>query len=204
MIPHIVQEYERLSSNVDSIKEFLEINPDDLEHSMTTQASNYGWLAMHAAAARGQLSAAKAEVDSIKGALFAEYKLNMTAADAKAPTDEMTKSLVISDQRVITARENLSLAEMRDMYWQTVLRAIDQRGFFLRDLYTKSFKDQCNEAMFPARMREYTDELSEIAEEAANPEVTKEQRNRRVQQRRAENAMKTAQRIFGTNQKGEK
>lgn len=202
MIPHILQEYERLSSNVDSIKEFLEINPDDLEHSMTTQASNYGWLAMHAAAARGQLSAAKAVVDSTKGELFAEYKMQMMEQTQKAPTDEMVKSLVASDPRMVTARSELSLAEMRDMYWQTVLRAVDQRGFFLRDLFTKDFKNQCNEVMFPDKMKQYTEELEELAEEA-NP-TTKQQRTSKVQQRRAEEAMQRASKIFSKPSKGSK
>lgn len=159
MEQYIVEEYEKLSEDAKQLSGYITIDMLNLEEALVNHAAGYIYLAQHASAARGQLSAIKNKMEAIRGELFYAFKVG-GGPDGKALTDETVKAMVSKDAQMQQVKQELALAEMDDIYWASVMNAMNQRGFFLRELFTQDTRNRFTERQYPATMEATIDELS--------------------------------------------
>jgi len=158
----VVEEFERLSENANNLRQYIEINLNDLRADLINHAAGYVYLAQYAAAAKGQVTAARNKMEAIRGELFVRHK-HSSLGGSRGPSDETVKAMVSKDLSMQEVRREVALAEMDDAFWTSVMTAMNHRGYFLRELFSSDNRANNIERQYPAYMRNTMTDLVDQA-----------------------------------------
>jgi len=117
---------------------YISIDGGRIESELMNHAAKYAYLAYFIAEAKSRTHSLKNDIDAMKGALFLDAKSNTQVK----MTDEMSKAMAQQDETLMEMRRELADAEAIEVYWQNIMFAMQQRGFLLKELANRDYRER--------------------------------------------------------------
>lgn len=122
------------SSRREEFKDYLKINPDELDEELIRQPGIFGTVAEEAVLAGAVRDKAKEALATVDAELNVELRKKLEKTEERKPSEAMIANAVLLDKRHAEAQDNYLNAKREADLWFNLKEAFNMRSYMLRDL----------------------------------------------------------------------